>query len=133
VTGSSSTSASPNERCLLCTAERITAWHFEDEESWIADCMVCATPMIVWRTHGLPNEELERRLLASLERVAAERYGDEGYWLDRERRRIPDHWHAHARPAGAFFDPASELAKEWTEEDTADLQRRRPEARFPDR
>jgi hypothetical protein len=95
--------------------------------------MVCATPMIVWRTHGLPNEELERRLLASLERVAAERYGDEGYWLDRERRRIPDHWHAHARPAGAFFDPASELAKEWTEEDTADLQRRRPEARFPDR
>jgi hypothetical protein len=24
-------------------------------------------------------------------------------------RRIPDHWHAHARPAGGFFDPASEL------------------------
>ena len=32
-----------------------------------------------------------------------------GYWVDPERRRIPDHWHAHARPAGEFFDPASDL------------------------
>jgi len=89
--------------------------------------------MVVWRTHGIPDDDLERRLLDNLERVAAERYGSDGYWIDGERRRIPDHWHAHARPAGAFFDPASELAKEWHAEDTADLQRRRPEARFPGR
>jgi hypothetical protein len=95
--------------CLLCTAERITPWLFEDEECWVAECMVCATPMIMWRTHGLPDAELETTLLAQLERVAAERYGDAGYWVDAERRRIPDHWHAHARPAGGFFDPASEL------------------------
>ena len=44
-----------------------------------------------------------------LEQVAAERYGDEGFYIDGERRRIPDHWHAHARPAGGFFDPASDL------------------------
>ena len=133
MTGSSSRSDTPYEDCLLCSAERITPWHFEDDESWVADCMVCATPMIVWRTHGLPDEDVERRLLATLERVAAERYGAEGYWIDAERRRIPDHWHAHARPAGAFFDPASELAKAWTDEDTEELRRRRPEARFPDR
>jgi len=24
-------------------------------------------------------------------------------------RRIPDHWNAHARPVGGFFDPKSEL------------------------
>ena len=36
--------------------------------------------------------------------------GVEGYWIDPKRRRIPDHWHAHARPAGGFFDPASPLA-----------------------
>lgn len=135
MTRSDSTSRwSPSETCLLCSAERITPWHFEDEESWVADCLVCATPMVVWRTHGLPeDDDLERRLLGNLERVAAERYGAEGYWIDGERRRIPDHWHAHARPAGAFFDPSSELAKEWTAEDTGDLQRRRPEARFPGR
>ena len=100
---------SPSETCLLCTAERVTEWHFEDEECWIADCLVCRTPMVVWRTHGLPEPTLEQRLLDALGRVAAERYGSDGYWIDGERRRIPDHWHAHARPAGGFFDPASEL------------------------
>jgi hypothetical protein len=75
----------------------------------VADCLVCATPMIVWRTHGLPDAEHEARLLLRLEKIAAARYGDDGYWIDGERRRIPEHWHAHARPAGGFFDPASEL------------------------
>jgi len=65
--------------------------------------------MIVWRSHGLPEAELETALLTRLEQIAAERYGEEGYWVDPERRRIPDHWHAHARPAGGFFDPASDL------------------------
>ena len=70
--------------------------------------MVCRTPMIVWRPHGLPEPELERRLLGRLEAIATERYPD-GFWIDPERRRTPDHWHAHARPAEAFFDPASDL------------------------
>jgi hypothetical protein len=70
--------------------------------------MVCMTPMIVLRSHGLPDPTDEARLLERLERFASKRYPD-GYWIDPERRRIPDHWHAHARPAGGFFDPASEL------------------------
>jgi len=99
----------PIEECLLCTAERITDWLHEDEDCWIAECMVCRTPMVVWRIHGLPEPEREARLLAHLERVAAQRYGDEGFYVDPERRRIPDHWHAHARPAGGFFDEKSDL------------------------
>jgi hypothetical protein len=71
--------------------------------------MVCRTPMVVWRVHGLPERDLEARLLSHLERIAGARYGDDGYYVDPERRRIPDHWHAHARPAGGFFDPASDL------------------------
>jgi hypothetical protein len=98
-----------DENCLLCTAERLTEWVHEDDDCWVADCMVCRTPMVVWRTHGLPAASQEARLLAQLERVASERYGDDGFWVDGERRRIPDHWHAHARPAGGFFDPASDL------------------------
>jgi hypothetical protein len=89
---------------MLCSAERLTTWHFEDVDCWVADCVVCATPMIAWREHGLPGEALERRLLSVLEEVAATRYPD-GFWIDPKRRRIPDHWHAHARPAGGFFDP----------------------------
>ncbi len=94
--------------CLLCRAERVTEWHFEDDECWVGDCMVCMTPMIVLRAHALLEPEDESRLIARLEQIAAQRY-PEGYWIDGERRRIPDHWHAHARPAGGFFDPASGL------------------------
>jgi hypothetical protein len=103
-----SSSSSPGD-CLLCDAEQITEWFHEDEACWVAECMVCRTPMIVWRTHGLPEAEVEATLLSHLERIATERYGNDGYWIDPERRRIPDHWHAHARPAGEFFDPASAL------------------------
>lgn len=94
--------------CLLCSAERLTPWHFEDSDCWIADCAVCMTPMIVWKTHGLPGDPLEQALLARLAEKAASVY-PAGFWLDGERRRIPDHWHAHARPEGGFFDPRSEL------------------------
>ena len=97
-----------SDGCLLCRADHVTTWHFEDNECWVADCLVCATPMIVWRTHGIPDDDDERRLRTRLEQIAVERY-PEGFWIDGERRRIPDHWHAHARPAGGFFDRASEL------------------------
>ena len=59
--------------CLLCSAERVTPWHLEDDDCWVADCMVCATPMVVWRTHGLPDPELEAQLLSRLEQVAEAR------------------------------------------------------------
>jgi hypothetical protein len=97
------------ETCLLCAAERVTDWHLEDDDCWVADCLVCMTPMIVWRVHGLPDTDLEASLLERLGTIAASRYGVDGYYIDAERRRIPDHWHAHARPAGGFFDPKSEL------------------------
>jgi hypothetical protein len=99
--------------CLLCRAERVTEWHYEDDQCWVADCLVCATPMIVWRTHGLPEAEVERALLERLGAAAAARYGEDGYWIDGARRRIPDHWHAHARPQGGFFDPKSALYSRW--------------------
>ena len=78
----------------------------------MADCMVCATPMIVWRTHGLPDGDVERVAPRS-PAVGRSRALSKGYWIDGERRRIPDHWHAHARPEGGFFDPASDLYGRW--------------------
>lgn len=108
MTNSKPRSPDPPGSCLLCSAEQVTAWHFEDDECWVADCLVCRTPMIVWRIHGLPGASMEAVLVARLEVVAGERY-PEGYWIDGKRRRIPDHWHAHARPKDGFFDPASDL------------------------
>jgi len=88
---------------MLCAAERVTRRYLEDADCWIADCLVCDTPMVVWHHHGLPDLHLEGTLLGRLAAVAAERFGEDGFWIDGERRRIPDHWHAHARPAGGFF------------------------------
>jgi hypothetical protein len=97
------------DECPLCSADQVTPWLHEDDECWVAECLVCRTPMVVWRTHGLPDADLEATLLDRLERIAGDRYGRDGFWIDPERRRIPDHWHVHARPAGGFFDPASDL------------------------
>ena len=46
--------------CDLCEAARITPWYHEDDICWIAECEICATPMVVWRGHGTepPAEEL---------------------------------------------------------------------------
>ena len=93
--------------CLLCGAEKMTHWYLEDEMCWVADCDICDTPMVVWWSHGLPDDELEQQLLDRLRRVAGDLYGADGFWVDQYRRNIPDHWHAHARPAGGFFGDAS--------------------------
>jgi hypothetical protein len=88
--------------CDLCEAAPITPWHHEDEFCWIADCEACATPMVVWRTHGIePAQDVERHMLAVLEGVAGDAYGE--YWIDPDRRSIPGHWHVHARPKGRFY------------------------------
>ena len=93
---------SDDDGCVLCRAERITPWFHEDEICWIAECEICETPMVVWREHGVdPPPEHLLHMLAHLKDVAQTEIGD--HWLDQHMRNIPDHWHAHARPAGGFF------------------------------
>jgi hypothetical protein len=88
--------------CELCEAARISPWFHEDDVCWIAECEACCTPMVVWRSHGIePSEQELAHMLAQLERVAGDAYGE--FWLDADRRSIPDHWHVHARPKGRFY------------------------------
>ena len=69
---------------------------------WIAECEICAVPMVVWRWHGTaPPDEHLAHMRGQLHEVAEREVGP--YWLDDHMRNIPDHWHAHARPAGGFF------------------------------
>jgi hypothetical protein len=89
--------------CPLCEAARITHWYFADGEVWVCDCEICATPMVVWWAHGMPDADTEARLLDRLRAVAANVYGADEFYIDGFRRNIPDHWHAHARPKGGFF------------------------------
>lgn len=85
-------------RCDLCEAAVITTRYASDDESWVAECEICAVPMIVWREHDPdPPSHVRERLWAKLAAVADEVIG-EGLWrLDDHMRNIPDHYHAHAR------------------------------------
>ena len=91
-----------HDTCLLCAAERITPWYHEDDVCWVADCEICATPMVVWRWHGtdVPDEHREH-MMARLATVADQVF--DGHYVDGHMRNIPDHFHAHARPEGGFF------------------------------
>ncbi|MDH4145037.1 MAG: hypothetical protein OEY23_07695 [Acidimicrobiia bacterium] len=84
--------------CELCEAARFTHWYHEDDVCWVADCEVCDTPMVVWRQHGTdPDEAAVAHMLARLSEAAVERFGPEGWSIDRVMRQIPDHFHSHAR------------------------------------
>lgn len=89
----------PDPGCDLCEAARTTRWHHEDDLCWIADCEICAVPMVVWRHHGLPGPADAAAMEARLRAVADASLGSEGeaWYLDGHRRNIPDHWHVHAR------------------------------------
>ena len=89
-----------DENCELCEAARFTHWYFEDELCWVADCEVCATPMVVWKRHGTdpPVADLAA-MLARLTEAGEERFGPGGGVVDQVMRQIPDHFHAHYRDA----------------------------------
>ena len=89
--------------CDLCEAARLTPWFHEDDECWIAECEICAVPMVVWKAHDpSPPDSVKQRLHDRLAAVVAEHFSFEHY-VDDNMRNIPDHYHAHARPKGGFF------------------------------
>jgi hypothetical protein len=89
--------------CELCEAAAITERFHEDDDCWVAECESCSVPMVVWKQHDpKPTTEAKAALHARLLEVVA-RHFDYEPWIDDNMRNIPDHYHAHARPRGAFF------------------------------
>ena len=90
--------------CDLCEAARITPWFHEDDVCWIAECEICAVPMVVWRGHG---DRAAGRASSSTCTPASPRsssvHFEFEHYVDDNMRNIPDHYHAHARPRGGFF------------------------------
>ena len=87
--------------CPLCQAARISRRFSENEYCWVALCSTCGVPMVVWRWHGVdasdPDDITVAAMLFHL-RVWADKHLGKGDWeVDFRRRRVPDHWHAHAR------------------------------------
>ncbi|WP_419841061.1 hypothetical protein [Candidatus Poriferisodalis sp.] len=110
--------------CELCEAARFTHWYFEDELCWVADCEICATPMVVWKRHGTqPSHDEAAAMLARLVEAGEQRFGPAGGTVDRVMRQIPDHFHAHYRDAGwvsrRWHEPPSRYTGVGTERVTA--------------
>lgn len=90
--------------CELCEAARITPWHYEDDVCWVADCEVCDTPMVVWKSHGpTPPDDQREHMLEQLRRVATSLFGEDGFSIDGVMRQIPDHFHAHGRDKNWWY------------------------------
>jgi len=89
---------SPNKSCELCQGDAITTRYFADDECWIADCVICRVPMVVWRSHDpAPPKEVRERMFQRLAHVADGCFGEGAWYFDDHMRKIPDHYHAHAR------------------------------------
>jgi hypothetical protein len=89
--------------CDLCEEARITPWFHEDDLCWIAECEICAVPMVVWREHdNAPPDDVKAQLHERLGNVVRDHFTFDHY-VDDNMRNIPDHYHAHARPVGGFF------------------------------
>jgi hypothetical protein len=93
--------ASSTGQCELCEAARLTTWYHEDDICWVAECEICAVPMVVWRQHGTdPPAEVLDHMIAALGKAADEVLGAGVWTVDAVMRQIPDHFHAHARDPG---------------------------------
>ena len=88
--------------CDLCEEARITEWFYEDEWCWIAECEICAVPMVVWRHAPSPTPPSLAHLHTQLADVVVTHF-EFVHYVDDNMRNIPDHYHAHARPKGGFF------------------------------
>ena len=76
----------------------MTKRHYEDDDCWIADCLICEVPMVVWRVHApCAPDEVRTTLLERLSIVAQGVFVGREWYLDDHMRNIPDHYHAHAR------------------------------------
>ncbi|MDH2903031.1 MAG: hypothetical protein PXZ08_03660 [Actinomycetota bacterium] len=94
-----------SSRCELCEAAPLTPRYYDDAECWIADCLICRVPMVVWRVHdATPPPEVHRRLVERLTTVAEKEFLGRGWYFDDHMRNIPDHYHGHARPVESVGD-----------------------------
>jgi hypothetical protein len=92
--GSTARHGAAGKSCDLCDAKPITERRYEDDVCWVADCAICKVPMVVWRQHHKTPSAAVRRHMH--ERLAAVTPFD--HYVDDRMRKIPDHYHAHARP-----------------------------------
>lgn len=78
-------------RCPLCLRERKTKWYYEEHDFWVADCLSCGQPMIVYAHHvDYLSLEMREKALEIVKKLFGENARLRGYM-----RKITHHWHDH--------------------------------------
>jgi len=77
--------------CPLCKKEKLTHWYYEGPEFWIADCLTCNIPMLVWNKHvkDIPEEKKKE-----LVKFVKKHFGDQ-VKIRWRMNKIKDHFHFH--------------------------------------
>src|SRR3954453_15667825 len=92
--------------CELCEAARITPWVHEDDICWVADCEICAVPMVVWKRHGPEPPDAERaHRVAPPEPLGTELFGEGRFNPDAVMPKIPAPSPPPARAPGWWMPP----------------------------
>ena len=77
--------------CPLCLRRKLTKWHYENYEFWVADCLTCGSPMIVYKFHEAKiSPETKQGALNIIRSLFGDKARFRGY-----SRQIKDHWHEH--------------------------------------
>jgi len=79
------------KKCPLCEHERKTHHYYEDNNIWIADCISCNIPILVWKEH---IKDLDKDTKEKLVEFCKECFGDQ-IKIRWKRRKIKDHFHFH--------------------------------------
>ena len=103
------------ELCDLIAGNLITKKYHEDEQCIIVDCATCGpdVPMVVYKKHERHPADLEEaQMIRKLIDIADKAFGRGCWKLDDEMKKIPDHWHCHARPVGRSIARRLKIQKE---------------------
>ena len=100
--------------CSLCELKVRLHTYDESDPRWIImDCMSCILPMVVWRgdhayyrKHTMDISEKDATEMENaLNKVAAEKFGEGEFYIDKKQNEVLDHLHWHARPHGWEYNP----------------------------
>ncbi len=109
-----STSGKP---CELCELAATTHWYAQRVEPFpftILDCDSCDVPMVVLGAHRARPDADERAVMQQALAEVADARSAAGSFFDDHMRKIPEHYHWHARTLPAWLP---RLRRERSKED----------------
>lgn len=76
---------------MLCVARRFVKRQYDSRLFWVADCIDCGKPLIIYRSH---KANLSKREAKQALEIAKKLFGKSAK-LKGTMKLVPDHWNDH--------------------------------------